>query len=167
MRDDEPQLEGVNARADGRADGRDSKQDSKGSAAAATALGDGARPTGGALERERDCLLGCLVAGFVSPAAQRDAVLTAAAWLPLRLSVPLLFLIGRGADACRRLQSSGAWERAATLATASLPAAERREVFVRWAAFLDGRGEPHRAVEVLMAAGEAGEVARRLLKLRA
>ena len=34
-------------------------------------------------ERERDCLMGCLIAGCISPDAQRQAVLSAAEWLPL------------------------------------------------------------------------------------
>lgn len=100
------------------------------------------------LARERDCLMACLVASAISPDAQREAVLAAAELMPLHQAVPLLFLISRGADACHRLQLSGEWELAAVLAKASLSAEERREVLVRWAAELDGRGELWRAMEV-------------------
>jgi hypothetical protein len=149
------------------------------------------------METERDLLLACLVAGFVSPQMQVAAItsdgtliasdgfegllmnsnclphqvaaitssadrLCAAGKLPL--AVPLLFLIGRGAEACERLQRAGRWEHAATLAKASLPASERDTVLGKWAEHLLASGEHQRGIEVLLSLGRVQEVAERLLE---
>lgn len=78
--------------------------------------------------------------------------------------MPLLFLIGRGADACERLQKQGRWEHAAKLAKASLPPADRGVVLGRWAEHLHNKGEATRAIEVWLSLGKVQEVAERLLE---
>ena len=120
------------------------------------------------METERDLLLACLVAGFVSPQMQVAAITSSADRLcaagKLPLAVPLLFLIGRGAEACERLQRAGRWEHAATLAKASLPASERDTVLGKWAEHLLASGEHQRGIEVLLSLGRVQEVAERLLE---
>ena len=122
-------------------------------------------------ENERDWLMACVVAGFCDPAMQASTMAAVAdrfcAAGKLQIGVPLLFLIGRGVDACARLQASGRWEAAATLAKASLPASERNVVLGKWVDHLVTRGDQHRAVEVLLSLGKVQEVAERLLELRA
>jgi WD40 repeat protein len=159
--------------------------------------GGGSDASEASMETERDLLLACLVAGFVSPQMQVAAItsdgtliasdglegllmnsnclphqvaaitssadrLCAAGKLPL--AVPLLFLIGRGAEACERLQRAGRWEHAATLAKASLPASERDTVLGKWAEHLLASGEHQRGIEVLLSLGRVQEVAERLLE---
>jgi hypothetical protein len=123
------------------------------------------------VEMERDWMMGCLVAGFCDPGTQAAAIVAVAdrftAAGKLSLAVPMLFLIGRGADACRRLQEHGRWEYAATLAKTSLPAAERSGVLTRWADHLLCRGEQHRAIEVLLSLGRVQDVSERLLETAA
>ena len=120
-------------------------------------------------EAERDWMLGCVVAGFCGQGTQASTIAAVAdrftASGKLSLAVPLLFLIGRGGEACARLQSAGRWEYAATLAKASLPPAERGVVLSAWAEQLLARGEPHRAIEVLLSLGRVQEVAERLLEV--
>jgi hypothetical protein len=63
-------------------------------------------------------MLGCVVAGFCDEAT-RVATIGAVAERfavggKLSLAVPLLFLIGKGGEACTRLQGVGRWEYAAT-----------------------------------------------------
>ena len=116
-------------------------------------------------------LMGYLVAGFCSPAMQRGAIASVAerfaASGKLSAAVPLLFLIGRGSEACERLQASGQWEYAATLAKASLPPAERGPVLGRWAEHLHAKGDTQRSIEVLLSLGRVQEVAERLLEASA
>ena len=117
---------------------------------------------------EREWLMGCLAAGAVSAAHQRAALLAVADKLcesnQLGQAVPLLFLAGRGDDACVRLQRAGQWAQAATLAKASLPPKERGAVLSRWAEHLHARGETGRAIEILISLGRVQEVTERLLE---
>lgn len=141
--------------------------------AAAGGGGDGERADGerAALESERDWMMGCVVAGFVSADMQAAAIAAVAerfvAGGKLNLAVPLLFLIGRGGEACARLQRAGRWEYAATLAKASLPPTERGVVLAQWAEHLLVRGDVHRAIELLLSLGRVQEVAERLLEVSA
>ena len=130
--------------------------------------GGGSAASEASMETERDLLLACLVAGFVSPQMQVAAITSSADRLcaagKLPLAVPLLFLIGKGAEACERLQRAGRWEHAATLAKASLPASERDTVLGKWAEHLLASGEHQRGIEVLLSLGRVQEVAERLLE---
>ena len=122
-------------------------------------------------EAERDWMLGCVVAGFCDAEVQKQAIVAVADRFTqlgkLSLAVPLLFLIGLGAEACTRLQAAGRWEYAATLAKASLPPSERSAVLGKWAEHLMHRGEQHRAIEVLLSLGKVQEAAERLIETSA
>jgi len=116
----------------------------------------------------QDWLMACLVAGFVSPDAQRETVAAAVERLmradQLELAIPLLCLIGEGEDACSRLQQRGRWEQAAALAKTALDGGARARVLRRWAEQLHTRGETARSVEVLLSLGETQAVIERLLE---
>jgi len=133
--------------------------------------GGGGNAKAEAAESETDLLMGCVVASFCGARTQTAALAAAAECFTrsgkLSQAVPLLFLIGRGRDACRLLQGAGQWERAAVLAKASLPATERGAILFRWAEHLHARGDTQRSIEVLISLGRVQEVAERLLEAAA
>ena len=119
-------------------------------------------------ENERDWLMACVVAGFCDPAMQASTMAAVAdrfcAAGKLQIGVPLLFLIGRGVDACAA--ASFRQLEAGTLAKASLPASERNVVLGKWVDHLVTRGDQHRAVESSCPSGRC-KGSRAPLELRA
>uniref|UniRef100_A0A914VYZ2 Uncharacterized protein n=1 Tax=Plectus sambesii TaxID=2011161 RepID=A0A914VYZ2_9BILA len=67
--------------------------------------------------------------------------------------IQLLFLIGKGLDACRYLQSYGFWERSACLAKMALTPEECEEVLKKWAEHLSGPQVGQKTLALLVQIG--------------
>ncbi|GFR86903.1 WD repeat-containing protein 11 [Elysia marginata] len=82
--------------------------------------------------------------------------------------VQLLCLINKGLDACRYLQTYGAWDHAAWLAKASLEPNECMEVMKRWAEHLNSPqiNQKSKSVLVLLSLGQFYKVLEMLYSMR-
>ncbi|XP_005089399.1 WD repeat-containing protein 11 [Aplysia californica] len=119
-----------------------------------------------------DCLKACLVASVRSSGASQSTIKLVATNLiasgRLIEGVQLLCLINKGLDACRYLQTYGAWDHAVWLAKASLEAGECAEVMKRWSEYLNSPqvNQKSKSVLVLLSLGQFYKVLEVLYSMR-
>lgn len=119
-----------------------------------------------------DSLRACLVASVRSSGASQSTMKLVATNLiaSARLSegVQLLCLIDKGLDACRYLQTYGAWDQAVWLAKSTLDFNECSEVMKRWADHLCTTqvNQKSKAVLVLLSLGQFHKVVEMLYSMR-
>ncbi|GFO31567.1 WD repeat-containing protein 11 [Plakobranchus ocellatus] len=119
-----------------------------------------------------DCLKACLVASVRSSGASQSTIKLVATNLiasgRLTEGVQLLCLINKGLDACRYLQTYGAWDHAVWLSKASLEPNECGEVMKRWAEYLNSPqiNQKSKSVLVLLSLGQFYKVLEMLYSMR-
>lgn len=119
-----------------------------------------------------DCLRSCLVASIRSSGASQSTIKLVATNLiangKLLEGVQLLCLIDKGLDACRYLQTYGAWELAVWLAKSTLGYTECCEVLKRWVEHLSSThvNQKSTAVLVLLSLGYFQKVIEMLYGMR-
>jgi len=119
-----------------------------------------------------DCLKACLVASIRSSGASQSTIKLVATNLiasgKLSEGVQLLCLIDKGLDACRYLQTYGAWDQAAWLAKATLSFSECSEVLKRWADQLCSPqvNQKSQAILVMLSLGQFVKVIEMLYSVR-
>ncbi|CAG5129448.1 unnamed protein product [Candidula unifasciata] len=119
-----------------------------------------------------DCLKACLVASVKSSGASQSTIKLVATNLiasgRLTEGVQLLCLINKSLDACRYLQTYGAWDHAVWLAKASLEPNDCAEVLKRWAEHLSSPqvNQKSKSVLVLLSLGQFQKVLEVLYSMR-
>ncbi|KAL5022239.1 hypothetical protein ScPMuIL_001394 [Solemya velum] len=119
-----------------------------------------------------DCLRACLVASIRSSGASQSTIKLVATNLiangKLSEGVQLLCLIEKSLDACRYLQTYGAWDQAVWLAKATLNYADCCEVMKRWVDYLCGTqvNQKSKAVLVMLSLGHFVKVVEMLYSMR-
>ncbi|XP_064630114.1 WD repeat-containing protein 11-like isoform X2 [Lineus longissimus] len=119
-----------------------------------------------------DCLRACLVASIRSSGASQSTIKLVATNLiasgKLSEGVQLLCLIDKGLDACRYLQTYGAWNQAAWLAKATLNYHECAEVMRRWVDHLCSTSvnQKGKAILVLLSLGQFYKIVEMLYGMR-
>ncbi|XP_053406773.1 WD repeat-containing protein 11-like [Mercenaria mercenaria] len=119
-----------------------------------------------------DCLRSCLVASIRSSGASQSTIKLVATNLiangKLLEGVQLLCLIDKGMDACRYLQTYGAWELAVWLSKSTLVYTECCEVLKRWVEHLSSThvNQKSTAVLVLLSLGYFHKVIEMLYGMR-
>ncbi|KAH9489673.1 WD repeat-containing protein 11, partial [Bulinus truncatus] len=119
-----------------------------------------------------DCLKACLVASIRSSGASQSTIKLVATNLiasgRLNEGVQLLCLINKGLDACRYLQTYGAWDHAVWLAKATLEPSDCLEVMKRWAEYLSSTqvNQKSKSVLVLLSLGQFYKVLEVLYSMR-
>ncbi|OWF51700.1 WD repeat-containing protein 11-like isoform X2 [Mizuhopecten yessoensis] len=119
-----------------------------------------------------DCLRACLVASIRSSGASQSTIKLVATNLiangKLTEGVQLLCLIDKGMDACRYLQTYGAWDQAVWLAKATLGYTDCCEVLKRWVDHLCSTqvNQKSKALLVMLSLGHFPKVLEMLYGMR-
>ncbi|XP_056005072.1 WD repeat-containing protein 11-like [Ostrea edulis] len=119
-----------------------------------------------------DCLRACLVASIRSSGVSQSTIKLVATNLiangKIKEGVQLLCLIDKGLDACRYLQTYGAWDQAVWLAKATLADADCCEVMKRWVDHLCGTqvNQKSKALLVMLSLGQFSKVLEMLYGMR-
>ncbi|XP_078310578.1 WD repeat-containing protein 11-like [Crassostrea virginica] len=119
-----------------------------------------------------DCLRACLVASIRSSGVSQSTIKLVATNLiangKIKEGVQLLCLIDKGLDACRYLQTYGAWDQAVWLAKATLTNTDCCEVMKRWVDHLCGTqvNQKSKALLVMLSLGLFSKVLEMLYGLR-
>ncbi|XP_062608661.1 WD repeat-containing protein 11-like isoform X2 [Saccostrea cucullata] len=119
-----------------------------------------------------DCLRACLVASIRSSGVSQSTIKLVATNLiangKIKEGVQLLCLIDKGLDACRYLQTYGAWDQAVWLAKATLTSSDCCEVMKRWVDHLCGTqvNQKSKALLVMLSLGQFSKVLEMLYGMR-
>lgn len=119
-----------------------------------------------------DCLRACLVASIRSSGVSQSTIKLVATNLiangKIKEGVQLLCLIDKGLDACRYLQTYGAWDQAVWLAKATLTETDCCEVMKRWVDHLCGTqvNQKSKALLVMLSLGQFSKVLEMLYGMR-